>query len=348
MDNTHQGKTSVKYDDLENAYSFVSAAGSFDAAAYICRESGKVYWECDEYGDEFEVSEDVGDRKKFVQVPDKFDLDLGKGLVFRFVRESLSEYKEDVSRIFRRRGAYTRFKDFLFDRGKLDAWYAFENSSTEEVLRLWAEGEGFVVEPVTEPETERVYQFRIELKDLKPMIWRRIQVPETYSFWDLHVAIQDAMGWLDYHLHAFLITESNRESSVVIGIPDEFEQPHARTLPGWETPLPGYFHEIGSTADYEYDFGDSWLHRVVLEGVLLADSETKYPICVDGERACPPEDCGGSHGYDRLIYALKNPEQDESEELVNWVGEEFDPEEFAPGDVDFDDPKERWERAFKQ
>ena len=151
MDNTHQGKTSVKYRDLENAYFFVSMTSTFEAAAFICRESGKVYLKCDDYGDEFEVPEDVGDRKKFAQVPDKYDLDLGKRLVFRFVRESLPERYEDVSRIFRRRGAYARFKEFLFGHGKLDEWYAFENSSTEEALRQWAGLEGFEVEPVAEP-----------------------------------------------------------------------------------------------------------------------------------------------------------------------------------------------------
>jgi hypothetical protein len=346
MNKARQRKTAVKYDDLEDAHSFVSDAGSSDAAAYICRESGIVYWVSTEYDIGAEAPENVGDDEKTARNPDKFDLDKGNSLVFRFVRKFIPEHYDGVSAIFRRRGAYARFKDLLFDLGKLDAWYAFENSSREVSLRRWAEGEGFVVEPVAKPHTQRVYQFRIELKDLEPLIWRRIQVPETYSFWDLHVAIQDAMGWLDSHLHAFQMVEKDRESTVLVGIPDEFEPPYARTLPGWETPVADFFHEVGSAAYYEYDFGDGWRHQIVLEAVLLADSNTAYPSCVGGERACPPEDCGGTHGYMRLMHALMNPEEDESKELLDWAGRDFDPDKFAPDDVRFDDPKVRWEKAF--
>lgn len=347
MNSTHKRKTAVKYDDLEDAHLYVSAGGSFDAAAYVCRETGKIYCESPECGDEFEVPENVGDDEKFAEIPDKCELDLGQRLVFRFVRESIPEHYEDVADMFRRRGAYGRFKELLSNLAQLEAWHAFESASTEEALRLWAEEEGFVVIPETKAETKRVYQFKIELNDLNLPIWRRIQVPETYSFWDLHVAIQDAMGWLDYHLHAFRIADSIDKSIVVIGIPDEFESPHDKTLPGWETPIADYFDEVGSAADYEYDFGDGWIHRIILDGVLVADPGTIYPICVGGERACPPEDCGGIPGYERLIHALRNPEADGSEELVEWVEADFDPDRFAPDDVKFDDPDTRWEKAFK-
>jgi hypothetical protein len=131
-------------------------------------------------------------------MPDKRELDLGIRLVFQFVERHIPEHSDRVSNIFRRRGAYGRYKDFLYDHGKLEDWYTFENSATERVLREWAENEGFSVVPaITRKAPNRIYQFKIELTGITPLIWRRIQVPENYSFWDLHVAIQDAMGWLD-------------------------------------------------------------------------------------------------------------------------------------------------------
>jgi hypothetical protein len=197
MNSTTDTRTTVKFNDLELAYSFVSDTYASEATAYICRKSGKIYWECEDLDEEFEVPEDAGDGSKYAVIPDKFELDLGNSLVFRFIEECLPDHYEKVSTFFRRKGAYGRFKDYLFDLGKLEDWYAYENSAVESALREWADEEGFLVEPIPVTELKRIMQFRIELNDLKPPIWRRIQVPETYSFWDLHVAIQDAMGWLD-------------------------------------------------------------------------------------------------------------------------------------------------------
>ena len=100
----------------------------------------------------------------------------------------------------------------------------------------------------------RVYQFRITLKDIKPTVWRRIQVPETYTFWDLHVAIQDVMGWFDCHLHQFKILEPMTNTKVDIGIPDE-DDDYYEILPGWRQKILDYFSPDNKTADYIYDFG---------------------------------------------------------------------------------------------
>jgi len=92
---------------------------------------------------------------------------------------------------------------------------------------------------------------------------------------------------------------------------------------------------------YEYDFGDSWRHTVKLEKILKAAIGEKYPKCIAGKRACPPEDCGGTDGYRNLIKILKNPENEEYEEMVEWTGGDYDPEEFDPQEIIFDDPEER-------
>ena len=194
---------------------------------------------------------------------------------------------------------------------------------------------------------KRIYQFKIELEGITPTIWRRIQVPEDYSFWDLHVAIQDAIGWLDYHLHLFLIRRKHSRVATQIGIPDDYAfEGSPEILPGWEIPISDYFHDVGITADYEYDFGDGWRHKVLLEGILLREKGHKYPRCIDGARACPPEDCGGVHGYSRLLEVLADPDDEEHESMLEWLGGKYDPQKFVPGKVKFDNPKQRWKRAF--
>ena len=191
---------------------------------------------------------------------------------------------------------------------------------------------------------ERVYQFKITLKGLKPALWRRIQVPETYSFWDLHVAVQDAMGWQDNHLHDFLIRNPHTHKKERIGILNEdFD---LKILPGWDRDICDYFSMKNSSATYVYDYGDNWEHSIKLEKILPRDKEMKNPRCTDGERACPPEDCGGIHGYKEFLEAIMDPTHELHEDLLTWVGENFQPEFFSPSKVRFDNPRKRWKYAF--
>lgn len=189
-----------------------------------------------------------------------------------------------------------------------------------------------------------VHQFRIALLEVEPTVWRRIQTPARYSFWDLHVAIQDSMGWLDYHLHAFRIRKPRGRKVWEIGSPDDDYRD--ATLPGWKTPVSDYLTEPGATAEYEYDFGDRWAHEVLLEGVLLAEPGRNYPRCLEGERACPPEDCGGPTGYADLLRIVKDPAYEERDEYLAWLSgqapenQPFDPERFDAKAVRFDDPYE--------
>lgn len=137
--------TTVKYSDLEMAVQFVSAGG-FDAHAYVSRETGKIYWVSDDNDLEEEIPEDVDDPDLYAEVPGQRDLDLGKPLVLKFADRFLPEIYEEVEQLFRRRGAYSRYRDLLIEKGKLDEWYAFEQSAIEAELIEWAEAEGFVVE----------------------------------------------------------------------------------------------------------------------------------------------------------------------------------------------------------
>lgn len=190
-----------------------------------------------------------------------------------------------------------------------------------------------------------VLQFRIELLGITPAIWRRIEVPSSYSFWDLHVAIQDSMGWLDYHLHEFSIKPPGNTKPVTIGLP--YDEPDAEVMPGWEVPVSAYLSQLGDESLYIYDYGDGWEHRVVLEDAHLQQKGAKYPICTDGERACPPEDCGGVGGYYNLLEILADPKHEEHEAMVSWLTDHaksywpYDPARFERSKVRFDNPKKR-------
>lgn len=198
-----------------------------------------------------------------------------------------------------------------------------------------------------------IYQFKISLAEIEPTIWRRIQVPADFNFWDLHVAVQDSMGWLDYHLHEFRIPAPLNNEIVLIGIPDD-EWGEVSVMPGWEVPIAAYLTEPGQKVEYEYDFGDSWNHEILFEAILDKKEGSKYPKCLAGERACPPEDCGSVPGYYNLLEVLSDPTGDEYEDIVAWLEGEvtrylpFSPDKFDPQAVEFDSPKKRWKIAFAQ
>lgn len=165
---------------------------------------------------------------------------------------------------------------------------------------------------------DSIFQFKITLLGIKPQIWRRIQVPSEYNFFELHCAIQSAMGWENYHLHQFDTNDSAGE----------------------ESKIADYFSEKGISVKYEYDFGDGWEHKILLEKILPKDSAIKHPICTHGKRACPPEDCGGIWGYQHLLEILKDQSHPEYEERLEWLGDEFDPEKFDTSAVRFYDNEE--------
>ena len=143
----------------------------------------------------------------------------------------------------------------------------------------------------------------VVLANTNPLVWRRIQVPETYSFWDLHVAIQDAMGWQDYHLHEFEVIDSRTDRLKRIGIPDE-DMPRERPCAaGWKVPIARYLTYGARPVRYRYDFGDDWEHALEFEE-LVPDDGGVYPRCVAGAGKCPPEDVGGTHGYAEFLSTI--------------------------------------------
>jgi hypothetical protein len=169
-----------------------------------------------------------------------------------------------------------------------------------------------------------VYQFKITLKGSKPPIWRRIQVPETYTFWDLHVAIQNAMGWGGGHLHAF-------EMRHPLWRKDDHNKRYTRSIcfSGKRLSRSTYRRSpIGFLWKTEWRIISTTWRRLGTQDRIGKDTPSRrkhrIPICIAGKRACPPEDCGGIWGYKEFLEAIRDPEHENHEELLEWVGGEFD------------------------
>ncbi len=170
-------------------------------------------------------------------------------------------------------------------------------------------------------ETAAIYQLKITLQDIDPPIWRRLLVPADTKLPRLHRLLQTVMGWENYHLHAFAVGE------LLYGEPDpDFDD--ARNVNERRVRLGDIAPEVGACFLYQYDFGDNWRHEVLVEKIMSADPIASYPLCTGGKRACPPEDCGGTWGYETFLEAITDPEHEEHEQYLMWIGGAFDPEGF--------------------
>jgi hypothetical protein len=177
------------------------------------------------------------------------------------------------------------------------------------------------------PRSKRLYQFKITLQGIDPPIWRRIQTKDC-SVDKLHEHIQTAMGWTNSHLHRFEILGMVHGDPVLLcGNPDCFVGVNSL-----ETRISSVVPESGIRFgfSYEYDFGDRWRHEVLFEGCLAASAGVRYPLCLEGERACPPEDVGGVGGYEAFLEVVSDPGHEEYEEWMQWAGSDFDPTHFDP------------------
>jgi hypothetical protein len=160
---------------------------------------------------------------------------------------------------------------------------------------------------------------RIRLEDVEPVVWRRVLVPGSVRLSRLHGMIQAAMGWTDSHLHAFRVGDQRFGMRFEDWDEDEVDEKEV-------TVLEALRDQRGFV--YEYDFGDSWSHEVVIEDLRRLPIGLKHAVCLDGQNACPPEDCGGAGGYAVLCEALADSAHEEHDELSRWLGEPFDPAAF--------------------
>jgi hypothetical protein len=167
-----------------------------------------------------------------------------------------------------------------------------------------------------------VLQLKVVLREIEPQIWRRLKVPGSYSLAELHHVLQVAIGWENCHLHQFTVggveyTELDPEEALEAKDEREFKMSSlART---------------GRKFTYEYDFGDGWVHDIVVEAVDR-ESDDDHATCVAGKRAGPLEDSHGPHGHMNLCKALKNPRRRDHEEMKDWAGD-YDPAAFDVDEV---------------
>lgn len=223
--------------------------------------------------------------------------------------------------------------DTAFERGRelFEQWFATPSSSAAPAGAKAIARTGIKTTGAT------VHQFKITLDHVQPPIWRRIQLSSNATFWELHCALNDAMGWEDAHMHEFRI--GGKRNGLQIGVPMDDDMPLGDDpgVAGWDVPIIAHLAQPGASCIYLYDFGDGWSHKVLLEAILPAETKTKYPRCLAGARACPPEDCGGVPGYQQICTALADPAKadEEAEELLDWLDDDFDPEAFDAGKVKF-------------
>jgi len=170
-----------------------------------------------------------------------------------------------------------------------------------------------------------LYEIRVQLRDIEPPIWRVLRVRPQTSLPRLHKILQKAMGWTNSHLHLFEIDG----------------KPYGEGDFEWDFDVQDYrgmrlekiFTKGRTSILYEYDLGDSWRHDITLLGTVEGEAGEKI-ACIAGARACPPEDCGGVTGYYHLLEALEDPEHEDYDMLLEWVGGKFDPEAFDVEAID--------------
>lgn len=170
----------------------------------------------------------------------------------------------------------------------------------------------------------KVYEFTISLAETEPLVWRKVLAHDFIELNELHLLIQLAMGWSDQHLYAFEInrkTYSDDESA------SEMNYLSANGV------ILGDILGDSKSFTYAYDFGDGWEHDVEITNTLKNDPRMNYPVCIAGENACPPEDCGGPHGFENLKKVIAGKNSKEKDELLTWLGGFYNPNTFDPNFV---------------
>jgi Plasmid pRiA4b ORF-3-like protein len=162
-----------------------------------------------------------------------------------------------------------------------------------------------------------IYRLKITLVGIEPPIWRRIQVPSSIKLCCLHSAFQVVMGWTDCHLHRFKKDGKNwgfvqLYEDATLDVADEAGVALAKVL-----------KSEGDSMVYQYDFGDDWMHEVALEEIESAEITLKHPVCLAGERRCPPENVGGVRGYQAFLEIIFDPKHEDYDQMVRWAGGHF-------------------------
>lgn len=168
------------------------------------------------------------------------------------------------------------------------------------------------------------YQIQISLKGSKPKIWRRILVPSDLLLSDFHKVIQSVVGWTNSHLHQFI----HKGSYYTYKMEGDDYWEEMNNVDYKDFVISDLLKKVTDKMVYEYDFGDGWEHNIVLEEIGAVGQKLKFPVCLAGKMECPPEDCGGVSGYLSMLEILKQPDHEEYDSYITWLGGSFDPGAF--------------------
>lgn len=297
------------YEEIaQYVYSFAQTYG-LDALIYYNKDH-KKYFTTTEFEKNIEKLMDQFEEKNFL---DTLSLKLAqrdtadeiegqqhvdKDTVLQKLMERQARYKEE----FQQNG----LRHLKFNK-KADVKSIYVEEKQQEV-----EGEG------------RILQLNIRLKDVKPIIWRRILVRENINFYILNEVIQKVMGWSGFQQYEFQIqgqriSEENQE--------DLWDE-NTQIIQAKEKTLREYHLNLNDLFLYTYDFGDNWVHEILVEDIYEGEDTRNYPVCLDGERRGPKENIGGPWGYMELLNIIENPDDSQYDQVINWLGGKFDPEEF--------------------
>lgn len=175
-------------------------------------------------------------------------------------------------------------------------------------------------------------QIRVSIDEIEPDVWRRLVLPVQWTLEHLHLGIQAAFNWWNYHLYEFRI--GGLRYGEVETLTEDATDDDPRVFDQREVRLLDF--EQGSVFSYHYDFGDDWQHTVVVEEFLTLTATPKHGSCVAGARARPPEDVGGVSGYERFLEIIADREDPEYDETIRWCGGYFDPVWFDLSTADKD------------
>jgi hypothetical protein len=175
------------------------------------------------------------------------------------------------------------------------------------------------------PREEQEVTLHISLSDIEPQIWRRLQVSDAISLHELHLAIQGAFGWQNNHLHRFIVKQGEIYASRTSDFDFHFDDEHVDSRSVF---LRDLIQRQIKSFRYVYDMGDNWMHKIKIEQVQEKTRDKLTPICVDGARHGPPEDCGGSLGYEELLEALQDLNHPNHAEALRSLTQSFDPQQF--------------------
>ena len=199
------------------------------------------------------------------------------------------------------------------------------------------------IEPVAAKASAPLYHLKIVLSETRPPVWRRLQVPGDATLGWLHAVLQVALGWTNSHLHQFrvgdrLYSDLRHNFAEFDGDPEILDE-HKTTL---QQAAP----HAKARLSYEYDFGDSWFHQIVVEKILPSQpASAQAALCLGGARACPPEDCGGPSGFDNLLQILQNPSHEEHDSMKEWLERPFDPKACDVAGINTSLRKLKWPRT---